>query len=784
MQAQVGWAPVTQLEGGRTAGLLRKPSNGYLFSGTVNGGVFRSSNEGAIWTPCGSSPQVLRDIALSPDGSIFTATTSDVYRSADDGASWQKCNTLSRVWRIVCDGNGRVFAGSDSGVFRSTNNGGAWVRVAPFSTPVNTLAVTAANHVFAGNDSGVFRSTDNGGTWVRTVTGIAYTRGTVLYADTQSGDVYAGNSVAEVYRTMDNGNTWVPMTPPNPPTATAPVTMIFRHPVTRVLFVATNILWQSSDVGTSWRGISLPFPMKFMSRMLASGATGAVIGASGGIAFSPDSSSTWQSRNTGYCAVPVSCMVADANAVYYGSWDNGVFRTTNNGNTWMAASAGMGLSTDNCLGHHAPSGTLFAGTADRLYRSNDAGSHWVPSDSGLAVVIGTYRYSNVNQLAMHPSGSIFASDWYRAVFRSTDGGRYWTNVNNGLPDTAVIVLAASSGGNSAGTLFIGTMTGRMFHSTNQGATWQQDTAGLPANGFISSILASDKTGTVFASINSSIYRSIDAGLHWTKVFFKSGLGRFTTHRSSGQLFIVAGGTGATVTMYRSVDDGVTWQDAGAVLPNYPNLHLLTDSSGFMWAGWQNGGHVYRTQLMVPVTFSSFSGILESGHARLSWRTVYEARNFGFAVERRYHAGSWNSIGFVPGAGSNTMTCDYTFTDPMELTGPAVYRLRQTDHDGSVQYSSEVTLAADATPADRFVILGTAPSPAHGATELHFSLAKAGHVRITVHDVLGRTQALLLDETRASGRHLLRFDAFALSRGFHLIMGSTDSETAVRSILVR
>ena len=77
--------------------IVRKTSTGMLFTGTESNGVFRSSNEGALWTACnnGLLAQGVRDIALASDGSLFTANSQNVYRSTDDGGSWQKCNSLS-----------------------------------------------------------------------------------------------------------------------------------------------------------------------------------------------------------------------------------------------------------------------------------------------------------------------------------------------------------------------------------------------------------------------------------------------------------------------------------------------------------------------------------------------------------------------------------------------------------------------------------------------------------------------------------------------------------------
>ncbi len=790
MHAQVGWSPVTPLEGGRTVNIVRKTSSGVLFTGTESNGIFRSSNEGALWTACnnGLLAQGVRDIVLASDGSLFTANSSNVFRSTDDGGSWQKCNTLTRSWALACDGNGRVFAGTDSGVFRSTNFGGEWMRVATFRISSKKLIVTAAGHLFAARDSGIYRSTDNGTGWTKVSSSSNYT----IYADMQNGDIYLGNPFSsEVLRSIDNGNTWTTMARPTLDASMDawPVTMVYRHPVTRVLFVATNVMWISYDVGASWRNISVPYPAHWKSSMIPSGATGALLGGTGGVSYSPDSSnSNWQMRNTGLYAVPVTGMVATPNAVYFSSSTNGVYRSSNNGSSWTSVTNGLMFPSVSSLDYHQPSGTLFAGTSDRFYRSNDEGAHWTPSDSGITQTFGTYRSSYVNTMTMHPNGSMYANDWYHGVYRSTDVGRYWRMAKavSGV-DTMASVLIASNGGASAGCVFMystNSMNGTMFHTPNEGATWVRDSSGLPSNAGFSSIIASDKTGTVVTYANGWIYRSNDVGATWTKVAQKNSLQRFTKHRGSGQFFILSNPVGQYATLYRSADDGLTWQDAGSTLTNYAGPRMMTDSGGFLWVGFLNGGEVYRSQQVVPVTFASFSASPELGHALLRWSTVYEARNHGFGIEKKDDAGEWNNIGFVPGIGNSGTLRNYTFSDPAELKAPATYRLRQMDYDGAVQYSSEVTVNAGPASVAVFSLLGTSPSPAHGETELRFSLAEAGHVSIAVHDLLGRKRALLLDEIRAPGTHLMRFDASTLAPGCYLITGSTNGMKVVRTLLVR
>ena len=64
-------------------------------------------------------------------------------------------------------------------------------------------------------------------------------------------------------------------------------------------------------------------------------------------------------------------------------------------------------------------------------------------------------------LATNASGDIFVGTQGGGIFRSTDSGETWTEVNNGLTDTNVRAMAI----NSAGDIFAGTWSGGVFRST-------------------------------------------------------------------------------------------------------------------------------------------------------------------------------------------------------------------------------------------------------------------------------------------------------------------------------
>lgn len=67
------------------------------------------------------------------------------------------------------------------------------------------------------------------------------------------------------------------------------------------------------------------------------------------------------------------------------------------------------------------------------------------------------------------------------------------------------------------------------------------------------------------------------------------------------------------------------------------------------------------------------------------------------------------------------------------------------------------VAVDDSPRATLVLEAPAPNPARSATRIAFTLPVAGHARVTVHDVAGRTVRVLADRAFAAGRTVLAWD---------------------------
>ena len=195
-----------------------------LFAGTVGAGVFVSTNNGTIWTLFGMWNTHVSALAVSGT-SFFVGTWGGVFRYWFNLPGWTPVSTGLSDTDIhalavspASGGSGtNLFAGTDAGVFLSTNDGTSWTAAGLTTSIVNELAVSpgsggSGTSIFAGTvGGGVFLSSNNGNSWTAVNTGLANTTVNafaVLPASGGSGTILFAGTGGGVFISTNNGTSW------------------------------------------------------------------------------------------------------------------------------------------------------------------------------------------------------------------------------------------------------------------------------------------------------------------------------------------------------------------------------------------------------------------------------------------------------------------------------------------------------------------------------------------------------------------------------------------------
>jgi len=237
--------------------------------------------------------------------------------------------------------------------------------------------------------------------------------------------------------------------------------------------------------------------------------------------------------------------------VYVGVASGGVWKTTNGGTTWEPVFDNEGVSSigDVTVSQADPS-IIWVGTGEQnnrqssswgsgVYKSADAGKTWTN--------MGLKDSHHIGRIVIHPTnpdtvyvaalGHLWGPNKERGVWKTTDGGKTWTQTLFVNEDTGVVDIAMDP--QSPDTLYAaayerrrtpygfngGGPDGGIYKTTDGGTTWRKLTKGLPYAeagdiGRIGISVYRRNPNIVYAIIQHAkggVFRSEDKGESWTRM---------------------------------------------------------------------------------------------------------------------------------------------------------------------------------------------------------------------------------------------------------------------------
>ena len=157
------------------------------------------------------------------------------------------------------------------------------------------------------------------------------------------------------------------------------------------------------------------------------------------------------------------------NIVYAGTANEGLFRSTDYGDTWKSVGTGLSGAIRFLTTDPNKSGRLFA-AAGTVYLSEDHGETWT---NVLNISAWTVTIDPSSPL------TVYATARSQGVFRSSDGGHTWQQINDGISNlsmgrSAPVIIDPTN----RQTLYVGSEGGGVFKSLDGGEHWFAVNSGL------------------------------------------------------------------------------------------------------------------------------------------------------------------------------------------------------------------------------------------------------------------------------------------------------------------
>lgn len=249
--------------------------------------------------------------------------------------------------------------------------------------------------------------------------------------------------------------------------------------------------------------------------------------------FAADKEIVWELIGPGDADQVTFISVGTDGLVYVGTDIGGIYFSSNQGESWAPINNGIKNYdiTTPVLIDPENNKNLYVGTRGGFYESEDGGKTWQskwkgvsgggPAYSNLTACIGSIAFDPQNPKIIYmgfgyyhrPSAegtpAVRKTDWSGDIYRSSDKGETWkviSSLGKGVKIRHIQVISSDA-------IYISTDSG-LFKTDNGGKSWEK-ILDIPAR-FVA-VHPKDFKILYLAGGEEGVFKSVDSGLHWTKI---------------------------------------------------------------------------------------------------------------------------------------------------------------------------------------------------------------------------------------------------------------------------
>ncbi|MBN1186452.1 MAG: T9SS type A sorting domain-containing protein [Bacteroidales bacterium] len=362
----------------------------------------------------------------------------------------------------------------------------------------------------------------------------------------------------------------------------------------------------------------------------------------------------------------------------------------------------------------------FATSDSGIYRSTDDGDTWVQINNGL-----TSR--DVQSLAVNSNDHIFAAA--NGIYRSIDDGNSWIKISENHSGLLAV--------NSKNYIFVACSHG-IYRSTDDGNTWVEIPYIQNVRNDVKSIAIDSNDDLFIGTAWGDIYRSTDDGDTWNISYQYEGIifefVRVFALAVNSKDQIIAGNEYGYLC--RSTDHGETWQDLFDFYP-YFVWKIEIDSNDHLFATTgREGGIYYSTdngETWNQIVDSLTTNVYVSAFAVDSKNRLFAGTNKGIVLRNR---------------------------KPITLIHKVNYNIPTSCELGQ-----------------------NYPNPFNTSTTIAFYILNNSEVSIVIYDQLGKEICHLLNKRLTAGRYEVKWMAAGLPSGLYFYQLKAGSFVRIKKLLL-
>lgn len=383
------------------------------------------------------------------------------------------------------------------------------------------------------------------------------------------------------------------------------------------------------------------------------------------------------------------------------------------------------------------------------------------------------------------------------------------------PVTSVLYSVSAADNNN---VWVCGASGVVLKTTNGGVNWVS--ANFPISGLpLYNIWAIDANTVVAAgsNANTAVWRTTNAGASWNQVFTQSGgyINGIMQRAAPNKLLIVGNPVGGRWSIWKSDDNGATWDSTGFYLPQagsetgFNNSLVLLSTFG-AWFG-TNNTHVYKrldtsyfTEITLGLASSTAVWFNDGQNGMTGGTSLLNTTNGGTLWTPLAAPGTGTILG-ITGAGTNWwyargssiyFSNNNGLTWSIDFNAPAgtynhITTSRTGGHLWAVRSNGGISISigpngiqpvSNEIPA-KFSLSQNYPNPFNPGTKIKFEVPKSSFIRLTVYDADGKEAARLVNEQLPAGVYSVDWNAGNSASGVYFYKLEGNGFTDVKKMVM-